>query len=289
MILVTGASGNLGKAVANELLNRVEASEIAVLSRDVNKVEDLKEKGMTVVQGDYDDYASLVAAFKGIDKLYFVSGSDIASRMKQHENVVNAAKEAGVGHVVYTSFQRATDKKDSIIGFVGESHITTEELLKASGLNYTILKHALYLEVLPLFLGENVIDNGAVYLPAQDGKVSFASRADMAEAGAIILTTDGHEGKVYEFGGDVSVGMAEVAEGLSKLSGKEIAYVSPEVEEYKATLAGFGVPQGAIDVIVGFSLGIAANEFDGSTTELKDLLGRELISLSTFLEATYSL
>lgn len=289
MILVTGASGNLGRAVANELLNRVEASEIAVLTRDKAKVADLEEKGIKVVQGDYDNYDSLVAAFKGVDKLYFVSGSDIANRMKQHENVVNAAKEAGVGLVVYTSFQRATDKKDSIIGFVAESHIGTEELLKASGLNYTILKHALYLEVLPLFLGGNVVSSGTVYLPAKDGKVSFASRADMAEGGAAILASDGHENKEYEFGGQLSLGMEDVAKVLTELSGKEISYVSPEIEEYKEALAGFGVPQGAIDVTVGFSQGIAAGEFDGPTNELKDLLGRELVSLPTFLKATYSL
>ncbi|SFU39190.1 NAD(P)H dehydrogenase (quinone) [Pustulibacterium marinum] len=289
MILVTGASGSLGAQVVNELLNRVEDSEIAVLSRDTSKVAEFKEKGIEIRQGDYNDYESLVKAFDGINKLYFVSSSDIPNRIAQHENVVNAAKEAKVGHIVYTSFQRKTNKKDSIIGFVAESHIHTEEIIKASGIPYTILKHALYMEVIPLFLGDKVIDMGAVYLPTDDGKVSYASRVDMAQGGAIILSTNGHENKEYEFGGELSLGMDDVAKVLSGLSGKEIAYVSPSTEDFIKTLSEAGVPKEAIDITVGFSVGIAAGEFDGATNDLKDILGHELISLSTFLKGAYDL
>ncbi|MCF1191547.1 SDR family oxidoreductase [Mangrovimonas sp. AS39] len=287
MILITGASGHLGAAVVNELLNRVEASQLAVLSRNVEKVNKFKELGVEVRQGDYDDYDSLVKAFKGVDSLYFVSGNDIASRMQQHENVVKAAKEAGVKHIVYTSFQRQTDELDSIIQFVAESHIKTEDLIKESGIPYTILKHGLYLEVLPLFIGDTILETQTVFLPADDGKVSFASRADMAQGAAIILSTSGHEGKTYEFGGEVSYGMKNVAEILSKLSGKDISYISPTIEDFVNALSEAGVPQGAIDVTVGFSQGIAAGEFDQPTTTLKDILGHELLSLSTFLEATF--
>lgn len=289
MILVTGASGNLGSAVVNELLLRIPAEEIAVLSRDEAKVAALAAKGVTVKIGDYDNYESLVAAFQGIDKLYFVSGSDIEKRTTQHENVVNAAKEAGVGHVVYTSFQRKTDSADSVIGFVAASHLKTEELLKTSGLTYTILKHGLYLEVLPLFLGEHVVDTATVFLPAGDGKVSFAARQDMAEGGAIVLTSAGHENKVYEFGGATSYSMQDIANVLAEVSGKEIAYVSPTTDDFVNALTEAGVPKFAIDLTLGFSLGIAAEEFDGPTTELADLLGHELISPAVFLKGAYSL
>lgn len=289
MILVTGASGHLGAAVVNELLNRVEATEVAVLTRDAAKVDAFAAKGVTVKIGDYDHYDSLVAAFKGVDKLYFVSGNDIQNRMKQHENVVNAAKEAGVGHIVYTSFQRATESKDSVIGFVGASHIGTEEFIKASGITYTILKHALYLEVIPLFIGGQVIESGVLYLPAEDGKVAFASRADMAEGGAIVLSTTGHENKEYDFASDTAYSFGEIAEILSKLSGKEIAYVSPSPEEFTETLKGYGVPEEGILVAAGFSAGIAEGEFEAVDATLKDLLGHELITLPTFLKGAYNL
>ncbi|RSK38602.1 SDR family oxidoreductase [Mangrovimonas spongiae] len=287
MILITGASGNLGSAVTNELLYRIEASQIAVMSRDTGKVDKFKKKGVQVRQGDYNDYESLVKAFSGIDKLYFVSGSDIVSRMKQHENVIKAAKEVGIKHIVYTSFQRKTNNKDSVIQFVAESHINTEELIKNSGIPYTILKHALYMEVLPLFIGEDVIEKQTIYLPANEGKVSFASRADMAQGAAIILSTKDHLGKTYEFGGEKSFTMEDVAQILTELSGKEITYISPKTDDFITTLSDAGVPKPAIDVTVGFSLGIAAGEFNQPTTTLKDLLGHELLSLSTYLEAEF--
>lgn len=289
MILVTGAGGHLGAAVVNELLNRVEAAEVAVLTRDAAKVADFAAKGVTVKIGDYDNYDSLINAFSGVDKLYFVSGNDIPNRMQQHENVVKAAKEAGVGHIVYTSFQRATDSKDSVIGFVGASHIGTEEIIKASGVTYTILKHALYLEVLPLFIGDSIIETGTLYLPTEDGKTAFASRLDMALGGAIVLTTAGHENKEYDFSGDVAYSMEEVAEVLTKLSGKTITYVSPTPDDFKATLKGFGVPEEGIFVAAGFSAGIAEGEFETADTTLKNLIGHELISLETFLKGYYNL
>src|SRR5215217_4037784 len=108
-ILVTGATGQLGKAAVSELLQKVDANNISVLVRDPQKAEDLKEKGINVIKGDYNDYASLVAAFKGVNKLYFVSSSDVMKRFAQHQNVVKAAGEAGVGHIIYTSAQRKSE------------------------------------------------------------------------------------------------------------------------------------------------------------------------------------
>jgi len=162
-ILVTGATGGLGSAVVNALLAKTEASNIAVLVRDAAKVEALKEKGVNILVGDYSDFDSLVAAFQGIDKLYFVSGNDIHNRIPQQENVVKAAVAAGVKHVVYTSFQRKNETATSPIAFVAEGHLKTEEWLKASGLTYTILKHGLYTDLLPMFVGEQVLETGVIY------------------------------------------------------------------------------------------------------------------------------
>ncbi|HEV7380441.1 MAG TPA: NmrA family NAD(P)-binding protein [Dyadobacter sp.] len=162
-ILVTGASGFLGKAVVKELIQKVDATTISVLVRDAAKVEDLKDQGVNIIEADYDNTASLVGAFAGIDKLYFVSSSDVFNRMPQHENVVKAAVEAGVGHIFYTSAQRKSEDGTSPIAIVGDAHWKTDELIKASGLKYTILKHGLYTDILPMFMGDQVIASGTIF------------------------------------------------------------------------------------------------------------------------------
>ena len=137
-ILVTGATGQLGSAAVNELLQKVNATDISVLVRTPEKAEDLEAKGVNVIKGDYNDYASLVAAFKGVEKLYFVSSSDVMNRFAQHQNVVKAAVEAGVGHIVYTSAQRKSEDGTSPIALVADAHWQTDNLIKQSGLTYTI-------------------------------------------------------------------------------------------------------------------------------------------------------
>jgi len=153
MILITGSTGNYGKATIDFLLKKgFSANSISALVRDVTKAEDLKTKGINLKIGDYDNYASLVEAFKGVDKLLLVSGNDVVNRGKQQINAVNAAKEAGVKHIIYTSFVRKNDSETSPIAFIAKSHIETEKQIKASGMAYTILKNNLYLDVLPMFL-----------------------------------------------------------------------------------------------------------------------------------------
>src|SRR3954452_17489429 len=129
-ILVTGATGQLGRAAVNELLQKVSASDVSVLVRDFGKAEDLKAKGVNVIKGDDTDYASLVAAFKGVDKLYFVSSSDVMNRFAQHQNVVKAAVEVRVGHIIYTSAQRKSEDGTSPIALVADAHWKTDDLIK---------------------------------------------------------------------------------------------------------------------------------------------------------------
>jgi NAD(P)H dehydrogenase (quinone) len=287
-ILVTGATGGLGRVVVENLLKTVSPNDISVLVRDPAKAADLQAQGVTIKQGDYNDYASLVAAFGGVDKLFLVSGNDIPNRVPQHTNAINAAKEAGVKHVVYTSFQRKTEDGSSAAAFVAEAHLATEKLLKASGLTYTILKNALYLDVLPLFMGP-VLETGTLYLPASEGKVPYASRADMGAAGAAVLTGAGHENQTYEIANDTSYSFADIAKILSDLSGKSIQYVSPDAEEFGTALAAAGVPAGAIQMTAGFSVAIAQGEFDFPSPTLATLLGRQPESAEAFLKAAYNL
>ncbi len=184
MILVTGATGNLGKSTIDYLLTKgFSSTNIVALVRDEEKAADLKAKGIALRTGDYDNYDQLVTAFRGVEKLLLVSGSDIANRTKQQANAVNAAKEAGVNHILYTSFERKNETETSPISFVAASHISTENLIKQSGMAYTIFRNNLYMDVLPWFFGENVIETG-IFLPAGETQAALTLRDDMAEAAA---------------------------------------------------------------------------------------------------------
>src|SRR5882762_1510825 len=228
-ILVTGATGPLGSAVVSSLLDKTAAVNIAVLVRDAAKAGWLQAKGVEVRIGDYSDYGSLVAAFKDIEKVYFVSGNDIARRRPQHDNVVNAAREAGVRHVVYTSFQRKDETAASPIHFVATSHLHTERILKASGLTYTILQHGIYADMIPIFAGEQLLDTKTLYQPSGDGRTAFAVRTDLAEAGANVLleTTGKYDDKAFELTGPEAVSYDDVAAGISAATGLSIGYYSP--------------------------------------------------------------
>ncbi len=288
MILVTGATGNYGKATIDFLLKKgISASNISALVRDLEKAEDLKTKGINLKIGDYDNYAKLVEAFKGVDKLLLVSGSDIVNRGKQHENVVKAAKEARVNHILYTSFERKNDTETSPIAFLAKPHIDTENLIKASGITYTILKNNLYLDVLPMFFGEQVLETG-IFFPAGDTKSAFASRNDMAEATANILTSKGHENKEYSLSNTENISIQEVALSLSEVVGKQVNYVSPPQAVYVETLTTAGVPAEYVSMFASFAEAIKQGEFTSKKTDLENLLGRKPITAKAFLKEVYA-
>lgn len=287
MILVTGATGNYGKATIDFLLKKgISAKSISALVRDEAKAEDLKTKGINLKMGDYDNYSALLDAFKGVDKLLLVSGSDVANRAKQQENVVKAAKEAGVKHIVYTSFERKNNTETSPIAFLAKSHIDTENQIKESGMAYTILKNNLYLDALPLFFGAHVLDTG-IFLPAGDTKSAFALRNDMAEATANILINEGHENKEYSLSNTENISLHEIAQDLTEIAGKPINYVSPPQEVYLETLPHAGVPAEYIGMFAGFAEAIKQGEFLTEKTDLENLLGRKPTTAKAFLKETY--
>jgi NAD(P)H dehydrogenase (quinone) len=288
MILITGSTGHFGEETIDFLLQKgIAASQIAALAKTAEKARGLKAKGIQAVIGNYDDYASLLAAFKGVDKLLFVSSSDIIHRVAQQENVVRAAKEAGVKHVVYTSFARKNDTSSSPIALVAEAHLKTEKWLKESGLFYTIFKNNIYLEYVPVFIGPKVLETGLISLPAGEGKAAFALRKEMAEAAANVLTSAGHEGKTYGITNVEAYSYRDVASLLSGVTGKKIDYVSPAVEEFIKALTDAGVPKEYAGISAGFSLALAQGEFDVTGKDLEILLGRRPISLKAFLQEFY--
>ena len=286
-ILITGVTGLLGRIVLDKLLNKVPASSVKVLVRDEAKAAPFRELGVEVAIGSYDDKTSLVNAFKDVDKLYFVSGSDTAKRGQQHENVVAAAVEAKVGHVVYTSFQRKNETETSPIHFVASTHLLTERLLQSSGLKYTILKHGIYTEMIPIFIGDRVLETGVIFQPAGEGKTAFILRSDLAEAGVAVLTGQGHENRSYELTGPAAVSFEEIAAKISAVTGKNVSYVSPAPEVFTAELTKAGVPAEYIGLFAGFSGATKEGEFASISTDLEKLTGRKGGSVEAFLEQVY--
>jgi NAD(P)H dehydrogenase (quinone) len=289
MILVTGATGNFGKSTIDFLLKKgISSTNIVALVRDEEKAAEIKSKGVALRIGDYDNYNSLIDAFIGVEKLLFVSGSDIFNRGAQHQNVVKAAKESGVKHVVYTSFQGKNETESSPLWLVAQSHLQTEAWIKESGIDYTILKNTLYMDFVPAFLGEKVLETGLIYLPTGNGKVGAVLRSEMAEATANILANSKHVGKTYRFTNQEAFSYQEVAQQLSEITGKIINYISPTADEYAHTLTEYGVPADFIGLFSSFAVAQAKGELDMVGSDLELLLGRKPTSVKTFLTQIYS-
>lgn len=285
--LITGASGALGNLVAQQLAKLLPVSEIAAMARKPEALKPLAQQGIEVRQGDYDDPASLAKALKGIEQVYFVSGPDITRREKQQETFVKAALQAGVRHVAYTSFQRNNDAPDSPLAPIAKAHLQTEAQLLASGMQTSLLRHNLYAEVLPLFLGEAVLNAKTIFFPAGDGKASFVTRADLALAGARLLAAHLQESRSYQFSNITSWGFADIARELGELIGSEVRYVSPSLAEFQSALQGFGVPPAAIGISVAFAQAIQQGEMECPASDLPRFLGREPVSLRHWLAEFY--
>lgn len=266
----------------------MKASQISALIRSEKSADEFKKKGISTLIGDYNNYNSLVTAFTGVEKLLFVSSSDIMNRIAQHQNVINAAKEAGVKQIIYTSFQRRNETESSPIWIVAQSHIQTEKWLKESGVDYTILKNNLYMDYLPGFIGEKVAETGVIFVPVENGKVSAVLRSEMAEASAIMLTTNGHNGKEYDFTNAEAIAYTDIAKTVSEAIENPINYISPSVEEYGKTLSSYGVPAEIVGVFSSFAVAQAQGELDIESTDLEKLLGRKPTSVIDFLRKLYS-
>lgn len=287
-ILITGASGEFGKATITSLLKKgVSPSNITALVRDENKASDLKSQGVNLAIGDYNDYDSLANAFKGIDKLFFISGNDVRQRDLQHSNVIKAAKEANVKHVIYTSMFRKTEDGSSPIASVIVGHITTEQWLKESGLPHTILLNNLYMDLLPIFIGDKVVENGAIYLTAEDGRAGVVLRSDMAEATAEILVSEGHIGKTYNFSNIEAFSFYDVAQVISEVTGKEIKYIPTTPEEYNNVFEKTGFHLFQRQSIINFTKAIAVGELNNTSSDVEKLLGRKPTTLKEYFSTLY--
>lgn len=287
MILVTGATGNLGKATINSLLHKgISANNIAALVRDESKSVELKSKDIQVRLGDYGDFESLKSAFQGVDKLLLISSSaEIAQRFEQHKNVINAARESGVNHIIYTSFDMKDLRRSMMVGDV-QYHADTSDYLKQIASPYTLMDNTLYADMIPIISGNNILDEG-ISIPAGNGKTPFLPITEMAESLAVVLTTPGHENKEYIIAAETAVSFAEIADLLSEITETTIAYNPIQVSSYVAQLVEQGVPDDDAAYLSRFAGVIALGEFDTKKSDVKQLLGRSPISLKDFLTGIY--
>jgi NAD(P)H dehydrogenase (quinone) len=292
MILVTGATGQYGTKVLEHLLNKgVKAQHLSALVRDAAKGQPLHDQGIGLRVGDYSDVDSLVQAFRGVDTLLLVSSNDrgaVENRTAHHLNVINAARVAQVKHLVYTSFVTKLAFQDSAIADFLHSHAQTEQAIKDSGLPYTILQNGIYLEMIPLFAGAQVAETGVILFPAQAGKASWVLRAELAEAAACALTTEGHENKTYVLTNTEATSFQDIAQDLSDHLGKEIHYQSPPVEEFRATLRQAGVPEVYIGMFTMWASAVAQGMMDVEDETLATFLGRQPTTTAQFITQVYN-
>lgn len=279
MIAVTGASGQLGRLVMEGLLARVPAENIVAAVRSPAKVADLAVRGVVVRIADYAKPETLDTAFAGVDRLLLISSSEVGGRVPQHRNVIDAARRAGVGLVVYTSILHA----DTTPLGLGEEHRATEALLRASGLPHVILRNGWYTENYLASL-PGALQQGAFVGSAGDGRIASAARADYAAAAVAVLTGEGHAGKVYELAGDTAYTLAELAAEVRRQTGRQIGYTDLPQAEFRAVLVGAGLPEPIADLLADSDAGASRGGLFDDGHQLSALIGRPTTPLPTLVE-----
>lgn len=280
MIAVTGATGQLGRLVIQELLRTVPATQIIAAVRTPAKAWDLAALGVQVRQADYTQPATLQAAFSGVDKLLLISSSEVGQRAVQHRAAIDAAKLANVKLIAYTSVLRA----DTSALALATEHKETEAMLRASGLPFVLLRNGWYTEnyagVVP-----TALQHGVVLGSAKEGRIAAASRADYAAAAATVLVRAGQAGKVYELAGDTAFTMTELASEIACQSGKPVAYVDMPQADYAAALVQVGLPEDFAALLADSDAAAANGALFDNGGQLSQLIGRSTTPVSAVVAA----
>jgi NAD(P)H dehydrogenase (quinone) len=258
-VVVTGASGHLGRLVAEELLDRIPPSEIVLVTRHPEAIADLGERGAAVRHGDFDDPDTLVGAFEGGESMLLISTLAVGRRVPQHRAAIEAAQAAGIRRLVYTSFPKPV--ADHPVGPIATEHGETEAILQQSGLEWTVLRNATYAE-LQVPPGALAVAGGKLYTNAGDGRLVSVSRRDCARAAAAVMTTDGHAGKTYDVTGDEALSQAELVGLLSEVSGRTVELVPVGDRMLSWGLARTGAPKPVARAIVAFGKGVREGYYD---------------------------
>lgn len=274
MIVVTGATGQLGRLVIDALLKRVPAEHIVAAVRNVEKAQPLAELGVHVRQANYDDPDSWQAALQGAEKVLLISSSEIGQRVNQHRAVIEAAKRQGVALLAYTSLLHA----DSSPLGLAQEHRETEALIHASGVPYVLLRNGWYTENYTQG-APGAVAQGALFGCADEGRIASAGRADYAEAAAIVLASDQHREPVYELAGDSAYTLGELAAVIARQSGQRVDYVNVSEADYVSALQQAGLPKEFASVLADADRGVAKGALLDEGRQLSQLLGRPTLTL----------
>ena len=272
-IAVTGSTGHVGGEAARLLSD--EGYEQKLIVRDPARAPELT--GASVARAEYADRKAAVEALRGSEILFMVSGAEAEDRVDQHRTFVDAAVEAGVQHIIYSSFLAASPDATFTLG---RDHWATEEYIRNSGLNYTFLRDNFYLDVLPLFAG----DEGVLRGPAGNGRVSAVARTDVARTAVVVLKDpEAHSRRTYDLTGPEALSLGEVAATITRVTGRETRYEEETVEEAYASRAHYGAPGWQVDAWVSTYTAIASGKLERTTTAVRDLTGSEPIGLEELL------
>jgi len=282
MYVVTGATGQLGRLVIEQLLSRVPASQIIAAVRNPEKAADLAALGVQVRQADYSQPATLDSAFAGAEKVLLISSNEIGQRAVQHQAVIDAAKRANIQLLAYTSVLHADT---SALG-LAEEHRQTESALQQSGVPFVLLRNGWYTENYTAGIPA-ALQHGAVFGSANDGRISSAERNDYAVAAAVVLTaTEDQAGKVYELAGDESYTLADLAAELSKQSGKQVPYTDLPQADFKAALIQAGLPEFVAELLSDSDAAAAKGALFDDGKQLSRLIGRPTTPLKSTIATT---
>lgn len=285
MILVTGATGHLGGHVVSHLKQKLALNQFAVLARNIDKAKGYVEQGVEVRLGDFNEPQDLAKAFAGVSKLLLISTMDM-NRLEQHKNVVDAAMQAGVQHIIYTGLAiqniDTSAVKDLMI-----SHFQTEDYIRESGLNYTFLRNTMYAEAIPQIIGEDAVETG-IALSGGEGKVPYVTRAELGEATAKLLLQSGHENQTYHLVGSQAYSYQDITDVLGQLNQTTVAYQNLTVQNYREFLAQIGLPEFLVYLTHDTVLDIANHQYEVASTDLEKMLGRKSAPLQEYLKTIYA-
>jgi NAD(P)H dehydrogenase (quinone) len=280
-LLVTGASGHLGRRVV-ELLIEAQAETIVAATRTPEKLATFSQQGVIVRQADFNDPDSLTKAFSGVDRLLLISTDVLGEpglRLKQHRAAVKAAEEAGVSHVVYTSL--VNPGPESAVLFAPD-HYGTERALAESGLNWTVLRNNIYAEVIPPSLAR-AIEMGQLFSAVADGKIAYVTREDCAQVAAAALASSFNGRQTLDITGPESLSQADLANIAAKISGKQVTYVPLELEVLIQNMVAAGLPRPVAEAYASVDTAAAQGQFDKVSPAFAELTGRKPISVEEFL------
>jgi len=279
-IVVTGASGALGRLVVEHLLTAVPASEVAAVVRDKEKAAGLAARGVELRIADYDRPETLKDAFHAGDRVLLISGNQVGSRVAQHTAVIDAAKAAGVAQLAYTGILGGPEADFTL----ADEHRATEQLILDSGLPYTFLRNGWYTENQTENLAP-VLAHGAVVGSAGEGKIAYATRDDYAAAAAAVLTGEGHLNRAYELSGDTALSYADYAAVVAKATGKEIVHNDVPAAVHQEILTGAGLPEGFAAILVDVDQAVRRGRLAGTSGDLARLIGRPTTPVSDTVAA----